>query len=159
MTGKTEEDRMFQEDDPVAPGSGNHARLLETLARADVARLKALAETLLPSLPAPEILKSGTGLVMLPMRETVQGTDFHLGEVLVAEAHLRLPSGTEGYGMVTGRDLERAMAMAVVDAAAQENVQSGMIADFLNEEAADIAERDRDTLRAVEATRVEMETF
>ncbi|RJE85986.1 phosphonate C-P lyase system protein PhnG [Paracoccus onubensis] len=150
---------MFQEDAPVAPELGNHAQLLETLARADVARLKALAETLLPSLPAPEILKSGTGLVMLPMRDTVQGTDFHLGEVLVAEAHLRLPSGTEGYGMVIGRDLERAMAMAVVDAAAQENVQSDRIADFLSEEAADIAARDRDTLRAVEATRVEMETF
>lgn len=150
---------MYQDETPVATESKNHAHMLETLARADVARLKALAETLLPSLPAPEILKSGTGLVMLPMRDTVQGTDFHLGEVLVAEAHLRLPSGIEGYGMVTGRDLERAMAMAVVDAAAQEDIQPDRIADFLSNEAADIAATDRDTLRAIEATRVEMETF
>ncbi|RJL10555.1 phosphonate C-P lyase system protein PhnG [Paracoccus siganidrum] len=150
---------MSDENDPDPSGGMDHARLLETLAGAEATRLKALAEMLLPLLPAPEVLKSGTGLVMLPMRDTVQGTDFHLGEVLVAEAHLRLPSGIEGYGMVTGRDLERAMAMAVVDAAAAEGVQPEAIARFLHAEAARIAAADRDILRAVEATRVEMETF
>jgi alpha-D-ribose 1-methylphosphonate 5-triphosphate synthase subunit PhnG len=142
-------------DDPAQPA--DHARLLDILARADAARLIALAETLLPALGPVEVVHSRTGLVMLPMRDTVQGTDFHLGEVLVAEAHIRA-AGTEGYGMVVGRDLTRAMAMAVVDAAASLG-QTADIRAFLHREAAAQAAEDTARLREVEATRVEMETF
>jgi alpha-D-ribose 1-methylphosphonate 5-triphosphate synthase subunit PhnG len=134
-----------------------HADLLAVLARADVARLCAFAETLLPQLAQVEVLQSRTGLVMLPIRDTVQGTDFHLGEVLVAEAHLRA-AGTEGYGMVVGRNLEQAMAMAVIDSVASLG-QSPEILAFLAGEAAGIAATDTARLRAVEATRVDMETF
>lgn len=144
---------MFDHASPS--GTEDHARRLEVLARAEPARLKAAAEALLPSLGAVEVLANRTGLVLLPMRDTVTGTDFHLGEVLVAEAHLRLPCGTEGYGMVIGRDLERAMAMAVLDAAGEDPAVARLVA----EEARAQAAADRETLRAVEATRVEMETF
>lgn len=150
---------MFDQNSLPPAGGDDHARLLATLARADAAALKALAEGLLPRLGELEVLTSRTGLVMLPMRDTVKGTDFHLGEVLVAEAHLRLGSGTEGYGMVIGRDLERAMAMALTDAAYAEDVGRPEIERFVTAEAARQAAGDRDTLRAVEATRVEMETF
>jgi len=136
----------------------DHGSLLNVLARADAARLMALAETLLPRLDAVEVVQSRTGLVMLPMRDTVQGTDFHLGEVLVAEAHLRIAGG-EGYGMVVGRDLERAMAMAVVDAAIACLGQTPAISAFLQSEAAAQAAADTECLRAIEATRVDMETF
>jgi alpha-D-ribose 1-methylphosphonate 5-triphosphate synthase subunit PhnG len=95
---------------------------------------------------------------MLPMRDTVQGTDFHLGEVLVAEANLRA-TGCEGYGMVLGRDLERAMAMAVVDAATACLGQTPAISAFLHSEAAAQAAADTACLQAIEATRVDMETF
>ena len=81
-------DQAVTDDPPL-----DHGRLLDVLARADVARLMALAETLLPLLGAVEVVQSRTGLVMLPMRDTVHGTDFHLGEVLVAEAHLRAMGG------------------------------------------------------------------
>lgn len=94
---------------------------------------------------------------MLPMRDTVEGTDFHLGEVLVAEAHIRA-AGTEGYGMIVGRDLGRAMAMAVVDAAASLG-QTPEIRRFLRGEADALAAADTARLREVEATRVDMETF
>lgn len=150
---------MFDQNSPPDSGGEDHARLLETLARADADRLKAMAETLLDALGDVEVLASRTGLVMLPLRDTVKGTDFHLGEVLVSEAHLRLPCGTEGYGMVIGRDLERAMAMAVIDAAAARGIEPAGIARFITDEAQNIATADRETLRAVEATRVEMETF
>ena len=136
----------------------DHGRLLDVLARANAARLMALAETLLPLLDAVEVVQSRTGLVMLPMRDTVQGTDFHLGEVLVAEAHLRA-TGCEGYGMVVGRDLERAMAMAVVDAATACLGQTPAISAFLQSEAGAQAAADTECLRAIEATRVDMETF
>lgn len=135
----------------------DHASLLNLLARADAARLAALAEQVLPRLGAVEVIHSRTGLVMLPMRDTVQGTDFHLGEVLVAEAHIRA-AGTEGYGMVVGRDLQRAMAMAVVDAAASLG-QTTDILDFLHHEAREHEAADDARLREIEATRVDMETF
>ena len=150
---------MFDQNSLPPEGRDDHARLLATLARADAAPLKALAEGLLPRLGEVEVLASRTGLVMLPMRDTVKGTDFHLGEVLVAEAHVRLASGIEGYGMVIGRDLERAMAMALTDAAHAEAVGRPQIERFVMDEAARQAAEDHDTLRAVEATRVEMETF
>lgn len=147
---------MFDQTDEKAPAF-DHARLLDTLAQADATRLAAFAEQLLLQLGEIEVLHSRTGLVMLPMRDTVQGTDFHLGEVLVAEAHIRT-GDTEGYGMVVGRDLERAMAMAVFDAAASLG-QTAEIRSFLHREADAIAARDVELLCKIEATRVEMETF
>lgn len=147
---------MFDRSDDAAPAF-DHARRLDILARADAGALMALADRLLPGLGEVEVLQSRTGLVMLPMRDTVKGTDFHLGEVLVAEAHIRA-GGIEGYGMILGRDLERAMAMAVVDAAATLGHGPGIDA-FLAREAEALAAADTARLCEVEATRVEMETF
>ncbi len=147
---------MFDQGDDAAQPF-DHARMLDSLARADADRLAVLAEALLDGLGAVEVVQSRTGLVMLPLRDTVQGTDFHLGEVLVAEAHIRA-AGTEGYGMIVGRDLTRAMAMAVVDAAASLG-QTPAIRAFLHREAAAQAATDSARLRQVEATRVDMETF
>lgn len=130
--------------------------LLTVLARADAGRIKAKAEQVLPALGPVAVLVSRTGLVMLPIRDTVQGTDFFLGEVLVAEAHIRA-GGADGYGMVTGRDLERAMAMAVLDAARAQG-HAGVL-DFVADEARVQAQEDHLRLTRIEATRVEMETF
>ncbi|MBN9887985.1 phosphonate C-P lyase system protein PhnG [Salipiger abyssi] len=132
---------------------------LSVLARMVPERISEEAEMLLPELGEIEVIQSRSGLVMLPMRDTVTGTDFHLGEVLVSEAHIRLPGGIEGYGMVTGHDLERAMAMAVIDAALSAGVAVARLTRVIAEEAARQAEQDRETLRAIEATRVDMETF
>lgn len=54
----------------------------------------------------------------------------HLGEVLVAEAHLKL-ADAEGYGMVVGRDLEHAMAMVLIDAAAVVLANAILLGDSL----------------------------
>lgn len=145
---------MFDTDGALPPSD-----ILTTLARADAARLKALAEDILPRLGDPQVLKSGTGLVMLPLRDTVQGVAFHLGEVLVAEAQIRLPGGAEGYGMVTGHDTERAMAMALLDAALTAGIAADRIRAFVMAEAATQQAEDEATLRRIEATRVDMETF
>ncbi|WP_454852551.1 phosphonate C-P lyase system protein PhnG [Rhizobium binxianense] len=142
------------------PASFSHAGMLDILARADAETLKAVAEKLLDELGAAEVLASRTGLAMLPYVDTVQNTAFHLGEVLMAEAYIRLPErGVEGYGAVVGRDLEQAMAMAVVDAAAASGVQSAGIEAFLTREHRRQAQADEARLRKVEATRVRMETF
>ncbi len=135
------------------------ARKLEILARAEPAGLKKAAEALLVSLGDVEVLASRTGLALLPREDTVTGTLFHLGEVMVAEAHVRLASGTEGYGAIVGRDLERAMAMAVIDAAIADDRAPAAIFAFLAGEDDRQAAEDAARLTRVEATRVEMEAF
>ncbi len=135
-----------------------HDAMLSILARADGERLKSFAETLIPLLGDIDVLENRTGLVMLPMRDTAQGTNFHLGEVLVSEARI-VANGQEAYGMRRGRDLEAAMAMALVDLAVASGIALDGCTDFLDQEAAAQDAADTDCLRRVEATRVEMETF
>lgn len=147
---------MFDAASP--PSDDAHAGVLSTLARADRNRLTEAAEAILPDIGGIEVVKSRTGLVMLPLRDTVKGTDFHLGEVLVAEAHIRC-GGVDGYGMVLGRDLERAMAMAVLDAAWQRGIRRDRVAALVATERARLDGEDHERLRRIEATRVDMETF
>lgn len=147
-------------DQTTSESFGDHSAFLETLAASEPAALKAEAEAILPDLGAVEVLQSRTGLIMLPMRDSVTGTDFHLGEVLVAEAHVRLPEwGVEGYGMIVGRDLEGAMAMALLDAARASEAGSDRLADFVRAQAERARLQEEALLRDIEATRVEMETF
>lgn len=133
-------------------------KMLSVLARADAARLKSFAEPLVASLGDIEVIENRTGLVMLPMRDTAQGTHFHLGEVLMSEARIAA-QGEEGFGMRRGRDLEAAMAMAVIDLAVALDVSRDACLQFIEVEAACQQAEDDATLRKVEATRVNMETF
>lgn len=131
---------------------------LGTLARADGAKLKAFAETLIPDLGDVEVVRSQSGLVMLPMRDTAKGVAFHLGEVLMSEAHIR-KGDTQGYGMRRGHDLEASMAMALVDLAISANVRRADCKAFCDTQAEALQKADDDVMRRVEATRVNMETF
>ncbi|NRB03205.1 MAG: phosphonate C-P lyase system protein PhnG [Rhodobacteraceae bacterium] len=131
---------------------------LGTLARADEAKLKTFAETLIHELGEIEVLKSQSGLVMLPIRDTAKGVAFHLGEVLMSEAHIR-KGDAEGYGMRRGHDLEASMAMALVDLAMATNVRVSDCKAFCDAQAEALQNADDDLLRRVEATRVNMETF
>lgn len=135
----------------------SHSAMLGVLARAEPGALKAVAETLLPDLGDITVVQNRTGLVMLPMRDTARGTAFHLGEVLMSEARITT-DGAEGYGMRRGRDLEAAMAMAVVDLAAALGV-TGDLPAYLDRESAAQQAADSARLRDVAATRVDMETF
>ena len=147
---------MFNET--PAAGAG-HSEMLDILARARPDRLKHHAETLLFGMGDITVIANRTGLVMVPMRDTVKNVDFHLGEVLVSEAHITDAAGHVGYGMVTGRDLERAMAMAVVDLSVSARGQDDAPTSFLKQERVHLAAADEERMRQVEATRVEMETF
>lgn len=118
-----------------------------------------LAESVLEQLGDIQVLKNQTGLVMLPYTDSSHGTRFHLGEALVAEAHIQLADGTQGYGMVLGRDLVFAMGVAVLDAAYASGVMTDEIERFLHEQQQAQSDADDELLRQVEATRVEMETF
>lgn len=135
-----------------------HEDILSVLARADATRLKAFAEPLIADLGDIEVRENRTGLVMLPMRDTAQGVHFHLGEVLMSEARISA-AGIEGYGMRRGRDLEAAMAMALVDLCVAMGLRHDDCAAFVEAEAQSQAAEDEATLKRVEATRVDMETF
>lgn len=147
---------MFNEN---TGGGPDHAAILNVLARARPDGLKALAEAVLDGLGDIEVVTNRTGLVMVPLRDTVANVDFHLGEVLVSEAHITDASGHVGYGMVTGRDLERAMAMAVIDVSIAANGADAAVTTFIDSEWAYLTAEDDMRMRQVEATRVEMETF
>lgn len=136
----------------------DHAELLGTLARAAPEALKEFGDGLIPRLGEIEVLASRSGLVMLPMRDTAQGAAFHLGEVLVAEAHIRRGEA-EGYGMRTGRDLEAAMAMALVDLALAEGIEAEACREFCAAQKAAQEAEDEARLRDIAATAVDMETF
>lgn len=146
-------------DDAVV-GNYSHGEALGIMAASRPASIRAVAERILNDLGEVAVITNRTGLAMLPYQDTVKGTAFHLGEVLVAEAHIAVPGrGVEGYGAVVGRDLEHAMAMAVIDAAIAANHDVAPIAELLDAEHAHAREVDRERLRKVEATRVQMETF
>lgn len=56
------------------------------------------------------------GLVMIRMRETARNSLFHLGEVLVTEAKVRIGTSI-GIGILQGQDSQKAFDLAVIDAA------------------------------------------
>ncbi|TCM76718.1 phosphonate C-P lyase system protein PhnG [Rhizobium sp. BK068] len=143
-----------------AIGGFDHRQALEVLAFARPTSIKACAEQVLDGLGDVSVIVNRTGLAMLPFQDTVRGTAFHLGEVLVAEAHIEVPSrNVEGYGAIVGRDLEHAMAMAVIDAAVAAGYELPRISELLAAEKQNQEDADRDRLKKVEATRVQMETF
>jgi len=137
----------------------SQSEYLTILSHASAAEVKQLAEAIIPYLGDILVLQNRTGLVMLPATDSAEGTVFHLGEILTAEAHVRLGSGVEGYGMCIGRDLEWAMAIALLDAALVARIDVEEISQFLAEQAALQQQADEMLLRQVQATRIEMETF
>jgi alpha-D-ribose 1-methylphosphonate 5-triphosphate synthase subunit PhnG len=134
------------------------SELLSTLTRADAGAVKSFAEALLPQLEPVEVLRNRTGLAMLPLRESARGATFYLGEVLLAEAHVRA-AGAEGYAACLGRDLEQALALALIDAARRAGVAGPAILAFAQTQAAAVEAQDAAMAEAVERTRVDLETF
>jgi alpha-D-ribose 1-methylphosphonate 5-triphosphate synthase subunit PhnG len=136
----------------------DQSEYLSVLCRAPAHEVKQFAEALIPELGLIEVVQNRTGLVMLPMRESVRGNDFFLGEVLVAEAHVRLDNA-EGYAACLGRDLQQALAIALIDAAYLSTSADERIAAFVHKHAQLQATADAHLMQQVAATKVEMETF
>lgn len=139
--------------------SYSQSEYLTILTHAAPDTIKVFAEAIIPQLGDITVLKNQTGLVMLPYTDSAQGTVFHLGEVLVAEAQVRLNDQHDGYALVVGRDVELALAIALIDAAVTAGIETERIMTLIAEQAAANAAADETLLRQVEATRVEMETF
>ena len=83
---------------------------------------KALAErwAALGEKPAHQRLRGPeTGLVMVRGRAGGGGAPFNLGEATVSRASVRIVTGEVGHGYCLGRDLDKAEAIAVIDALRQ----------------------------------------
>lgn len=136
-----------------------HSMLLTALTQTPADILKVFADQVLLDIRRVEVLENRVGLTMWPMRDPVKGTDFFLGEVLIAEARVRVGGEVDGYGACLGRDLEQALGIAVLDAAWRAGIVAARIEAFAAEQARVQAEADERLLKQVEATRITLETF
>lgn len=91
-------------------------RLTRILSRANGAQVEALAQAIKDVYPAAILRGPVKTLVMMPLAEPVRGTPFYLGELFVAETMVEL-AGAKGFGICMGGDLERSVALAILDAA------------------------------------------
>lgn len=139
--------------------SYSQSQYLTILTHASADSVKNFVEDVIPELGDIAVLINRTGLVMLPYTDTSTGTRFHLGEALVSEAHVRIGNGIEGYAVCVGRDLQHALAVALLDAALSANILSEKIKSFIAEQETAQHIADEQLLKQVEATRIEMETF
>lgn len=136
---------------------------LSVLTAAPAQDVKNFVETLLSRLAAVEVLRSRTGLAMVPFTDSVKGVTFYLGETLLAEAHVRV-GRQEGYAACLGRDLAQAIALAILDALLQSSepaarAEQPAILNFVAGAQHQQQEQESALLRKIEATRVELETF
>jgi len=100
-------------------------RLTKILARAgkhDVAELSAIIQ----ETHCPVIIKEpGKTLTIIKMREPVKQSLFYIGEVIVCEASVEI-DGVKGMAVLMGDDTEKALDMAIIDAAFNKGVFSGL---------------------------------
>jgi alpha-D-ribose 1-methylphosphonate 5-triphosphate synthase subunit PhnG len=89
------------------------------LAQADPDALAAVADECLASAPTPSIHHGpDVGTIMLTVREPVETTRFHLGEVLVTRCQLE-HRGVTAWAMRMGDDRAATLAAAICDAEAE----------------------------------------
>ncbi|MFZ4827432.1 MAG: phosphonate C-P lyase system protein PhnG [Phototrophicaceae bacterium] len=134
------------------------SEMLSILTHAPSQTVKLFVDDLIPQLGEIIVQQNRTGLVMVPATDSVDGTIFHLGEVLIAEAFVTV-EGYKGYAACMGRDLEQALALAILDATQRGQLLTEQVNAFVAEQAQLLAEQEQQLLRQVEATRVNMETF
>jgi alpha-D-ribose 1-methylphosphonate 5-triphosphate synthase subunit PhnG len=93
-------------------------RRFEAIAVTPAETLTPLADLILADSEVRIIRGPTVGMVMLQVRESVQGIRFNVGEVLVTEALVGI-AGHQGYAMVQGIEREQALAGAICDAAVE----------------------------------------
>jgi len=100
-------------------------RLSKILAKADRHEVAALSAEVQKT-HSPVIIKEpGKALAMVKMREPVKQSLFYIGEVIVCEAVVEL-DGAMGAAVAMGDDAEKTLDMAIIDAAVNKGVFSGM---------------------------------
>jgi len=104
----------------------------EALAVAEEDRMVAVADQILGSYAVTVLRPPASGAVMMRAIETAEGSVFNLGEVAVTEAEVEI-RGERGYCMVMGYAPQKALAGAVLDAAAEAAISVEAIDALLGE--------------------------
>lgn len=129
----------------------------EAIALCDEATLRTLAERVLGEVSVTVLRTPAPGMVMMRARERARVSLFNLGEVTVSEAEVEI-DGHRGYAMTMGLAPARALAGAIVDAAAE--ALAGLrpeIEAVLAEALADAATRKAERWQRVAGTRVQFD--
>ena len=100
-------------------------RLTKILAKANRDTIVALSAAAQQNHTPVIIKEPGKTLAMIQMRDPVKQGRFYIGEVIVSEAAVEL-DGTKGTAVTMGDDTEKALHMAVIDAAINKGIFSDM---------------------------------
>jgi len=102
-------------------------RLSKILAKADRQAIAAISSEILKSYSPVIIKEPGKTLAMIKMREPVKNSLFYIGEVIVCEAVVEIDN-IKGAAVLMGDDTEKTLNMAIIDAAVNMGVFSGIAA-------------------------------
>lgn len=100
-------------------------RLSKILARADREIVAGLSADIQKKHSVTVIKEPGKTLAMIKMREPVRRSLFYLGEVIVCEAVVEL-NGVKGMTVTMGDDTDKTLDMAIVDAAVNGGIFTGI---------------------------------
>jgi alpha-D-ribose 1-methylphosphonate 5-triphosphate synthase subunit PhnG len=99
-------------------------RLTRILARADRRDIAALSAYIQKTCRPVVVKEPSKTLAMIKMREPVKQSLFYLGEVIVCEASVEI-DGIKGMAALMGDDAEKALNMAIIDAAVNKGSFAG----------------------------------
>jgi alpha-D-ribose 1-methylphosphonate 5-triphosphate synthase subunit PhnG len=100
-------------------------RLTKILAKADRRDVAAMSADIRKTYRPVIVKEPGKTLAMIKMREPVKQSLFYIGEVIVSEAVVEI-DGVRGVAVLMGDDVEKTIDMAIVDAAVNKGVFTGM---------------------------------
>ena len=100
-------------------------RLTKILAKADRSVIAKLSADIQQTYRPVIIKEPGKTLTMIKMREPVRQSLFYIGEVIVCEAVVEI-DGMKGVAVAMGDDTEKILDMAIIDAAINKGVFTGM---------------------------------
>ncbi|MDD3252930.1 MAG: phosphonate C-P lyase system protein PhnG [Lachnospiraceae bacterium] len=100
-------------------------QLFTILAKADREIVASLSDDIQKNHNVTVVKEPAKTLAMIKLREPVKQSLFYMGEVIVSEAVVEL-DGAKGMGVTMGDDTEKALHMAVIDAAINHHVFTGM---------------------------------
>ena len=100
-------------------------RLSRILAKADKRDVAALSAEICKAFTPVIVKDPGKTLVMIKMREPVNQSLFYIGEVIASEAVVEI-DGVKGAAVAMGDDAGKTLDMAIIDAAVNKGVFTGM---------------------------------
>lgn len=134
-------------------------RLSRILAKSSVETLKSIAEPVMKEMPITVLRKPAKTMVMVRMKETVAKADYYIGELLACEAMVEI-SGTKGFALLAGDDMDKVLYAAVIDAALKlGNPYKEDITKILLHQENQINVKMQEEIRLHQATQVKFETL